>query len=140
MAVEMCAGVWRTRSGDLVNVQWRTPGGFWVCADGFLRRDNGTYRRGEQNDQDLVAFVSLPGRPRSQRDAVAELAAEQLQQLGKTELNCWIDDACRAVIPYGPEAVIAAIRELVEITVEQWPEQRARLLQELQTQQQRLSE
>ena len=140
MAVEMCAGVWRTRSGDLVNVQWRTPGGFWVCDDGSTRRDNGAYRRGEQNDQDLVAFVSLPGRPRSQRDAVVELATEQLQQLGKTELACWIDDAWRAVIPYGPEAVIAAIRELVEITVEQWPEHRGRLLQELQSQQQRLSE
>ena len=78
MAVEMCAGVWRTRSGDLVNVQWRTPGGFWVCADGSTRRDNGTYRRGEQNDQDLVAFVSfpeLPEQPQPQPDAAEELAA-----------------------------------------------------------------
>ena len=140
MAVEMCAGVWRTRSGDLVNVQWRTPGGFWVCADGSTRRDNGTYRRGEQNDQDLVAFVSSPERPRPQRDAVAELAAEQLRQLGECEVRCWIDDAWRAVIPYGPEAMIVAIAELVQVAADTWPEHRSRLLEELQAMQQRLSE
>ena len=81
-------------------------------------------------------------RRKEQPDAVGELAAaaEQLQQLRKTELACWIDDAWRAVIPYGHEAVIAAIAELVEIMAEKWPEQRKALLQELQSQQQRLSE
>ena len=79
---------------------------------------------------------------KEQRDAVGELAAaaEQLQQLRKTELACWIDDAWRAVIPYGPEAVIAAIAELVEIMVDKWPEQRKALLQELVALQQQLSE
>ena len=81
---------------------------------------------------------------REQRDAADELAAaeqlQQLQQLRKTELACWIDDAWRAVIPYGPEGVIAAIRELVETTADKWPEHRAKLLQELQAMQQQLSE
>lgn len=79
---------------------------------------------------------------REQRDAVGELAAaaaEQLQQLRETELACWIDDAWRAVIPYGLEAVIAAIAELVQITADKWPEQREKLLQELQAMQQQLS-
>ena len=74
-----------------------------------------------------------------EQQVAAEELAEQLQQLGECEVRCWIDDAWRAVLPYGPEAVIAAIRELVEIAADKWPEQRAKLLQELQAQQQRLS-
>ena len=73
-------------------------------------------------------------------DAWILAAAEQLKQLQKTELNCWIDDAWRAVVPCGAEGVITAIRELVQMAVDHWPEQRAKLLQELQAQQQRLSE
>ena len=78
-----------------------------------------------------------------QREAVDALAAEQLQQLQQlqeSELRCWIDDAWRAVLPLGAEGVITAIAELVQMTIDHWPEQRAKLLQELQTQQQRLSE
>ena len=77
---------------------------------------------------------------RKQREAVDALAADQLQQLRKSELRCWIDDAWRAALPAGPEAMIAAITELVRITADMWPEHRDRLLEELQWQQQRLSE
>ena len=77
---------------------------------------------------------------KEQPDAVDELAAAEQLQLRKTELACWIDDAWRAVIPYGPEAVIAAIAELVDIMVDKWPEQRKALLQELVALQQQLSE
>ena len=78
-----------------------------------------------------------------QREAVDALAAEQLQQLQQlqeSELRCWIDDAWRTVLPYGPEAMIAAIAELVQVAADTWPEHRGRLLEELRAQQQRLSE
>ena len=58
----------------------------------------------------------------------------------RSELSCWIDDAWRALVPHGPEAVIAAIAELIETAADKWPEHRSRLLQELQAMQQRLSE
>lgn len=77
---------------------------------------------------------------RKQREAVDAMAAEQLQQLLEAELRCWIDDAWRVVLPCGPEAMIAAIAELVETAADKWPEQRSRLLEELQAMQQRLSE
>ena len=64
----------------------------------------------------------------------------QLQQLQESELRCWIDDAWRAALPAGPEAMIAAIAELVQVAVDHWPEHRGRLVQELQAMQQRLSE
>ena len=75
-----------------------------------------------------------------EQQVAAEELAEQLQQLRETELNCWIDDAWRVVIPYGSEAMIAAIAELVQVAVDHWPEHRGRLVQELQAMQQRLSE
>ena len=78
-------------------------------------------------------------RSREQPVAAEELA-EQLQQLQKTELRCWIDDAWRVVLPLGAEGVITAIAELVQMAVDHWPEHRGRLVQELRTQQQRLSE
>ena len=80
---------------------------------------------------------------RKQRETVDALTAEQLQQLQqlrKSELRCWIDDAWRAALPAGPEAMIAAIAELVRITADKWPEQRDKLLEELQAMQQRLKE
>jgi hypothetical protein len=75
-----------------------------------------------------------------EQSVAGEELVEQLQQLQKTEFNCWLDDTWRSVVPYGAEAVIAAIRELVAIAADKWPEQRAKLLQELHAQQQRLSE
>ena len=68
------------------------------------------------------------------------MAEKMLQQLRKSELRCWIDDAWRVVLPLGAEGVITAIAELVQMAVDHWPEHRGRLVQELQTQQQRLSE
>jgi hypothetical protein len=75
-----------------------------------------------------------------EQQVAAEELAEQLQQLRETELNCWIDDAWRVVLPLGAEGVITAIAELVQLVVDHWPEQRAKLLQEMQAMQQRLSE
>ena len=50
----------------------------------------------------------------------------------RSELSCWVDDAWRALMPHGPEAVIAAIRELTETCAYKWPEQRQKLREEVE--------
>jgi hypothetical protein len=50
----------------------------------------------------------------------------------RSELSCWIDDVWRSLMPHGPDAVIAAIRELTETCAYKWPEQRQNLREEVE--------